>query len=100
MFTRFLKRAKLKQTEEELQHEFEKEKANFSGFISTQTYQFLKDYLEAKVEINRDKLELLDPLQQGKTLIKLQAQNEFIRDFITEVESMRTLAEIEVSREV
>jgi len=80
-------------TIEELRQEYDKEKRNYLGFANTEMFNFLVSYFEAKIELNRDKLELLDPFKETERpmIASIRAENNVMRDFVSEVSEMAEL---------
>lgn len=106
MFESFKKRKMLRvndTTIEELKQEYDKEKRNYLGFANTEMFNFLVSYFEAKIELNRDKLELLDPFKETDrpTIVTIRAENNVMRDFVSEVSEMAELykAQAELEQE-
>jgi PIN domain nuclease of toxin-antitoxin system len=104
MFESFKKRKMLRvndTTIEELRQEYDKEKRNYLAVASTEMFTFLVSYFEAKIELNRDKLELLDPFKESDrpTIANIRAENNVMRDFITEINEMAELYKVEAELE-
>lgn len=104
MFESFKKRKMLRvndTTIEELRQEYDREKRNYLGFANTEMFNFLVSYFEAKIELNRDKLELLDAFKETDrpVIAQIRAENNVMRDFITEVNEMAELFRAEAELE-
>lgn len=104
MFESFKKRKMLRvndTTIEELRQEYDKEKRNYLGFASTEMFNFLVSYFEAKIELNRDKLELLDPFKETERpmIASIRAENNVMRDFVSEINEMAELYKAEAELE-
>ncbi len=92
MFERFKKNKKLKKNNQDLvdlECEYKQEVSKFALYGDSETYKFFTEYFEAKGEINRDKIEILNPLKDAGEIIKLCAANEVMRDFIDEIKNMK-----------
>jgi hypothetical protein len=76
---------------EELEAEFSLFKAKYAQIANSELYQFLKEYFKARLEINRDILEGLNPHSEENRsrLLQAQSENKVIRDFITDIEEMK-----------
>lgn len=95
MFDMFKKRKLVSQNSkemEQLQHEFEQEQKKYILMANSDVFKFFKEYFEAKIELNRDRLELLD---KGNEERLLKAENKVMREFVSDIESMQQLSEVE-----
>lgn len=99
MFENFKKRKLIQlsdKTMEELVKEFDKEKQTYALLGSSEMYEFLVEYFQARIEINRDRIEILDPLKEPDRLKMVQplAENRVMRDFITDINNMKKITEL------
>lgn len=78
---------------EELEREFANIKISYATIASSQIYSLLKEYYLARLEINRDILEQLNPVYAGNKhkILAAQAENKIIRDFISDIEDMQII---------
>lgn len=104
MFERFKKRKlihDLDKTLDELEAEYSLEKQKNIQLASNDFFKFLIGYLEAKIEINRDKIDLLDENKkkdrQKETMLK--AELRVWREFIHEINELKKLYEQEAELE-
>lgn len=98
MFESFKKRKLLNLSDStlaELEQEFKTELSTYALLGNNEMYKFLIEYYEARVEINRDRLEILDPNKEvdRPKMVAVLAENRVIRDFIKDVEEMKALYE-------
>lgn len=82
-------------TVEEVETEFKKQRKNYLEAANSTMYLFLREYFEARLEINRDRLELFNPSAGRDDIIAVQAEQKVMRQFITDIEEMRELANLE-----
>lgn len=77
-------------TEEELRNDFSMVKYQYANLATSDLYAFLKEYYTARLEINRDILEGLNPFsdENRSRILQAQSENKVIRDFITDIEDM------------
>lgn len=100
MFENFKKRKLVQlsdQTIQELTSEFQKAKQSYALLGSSELYKFLVEYFEAKIEINRDRIELLDPYKEAEKPKIAQAilENKVMREFITDINDMQEILKAE-----
>ena len=77
-------------TEEELVQDFALLKVKYAQLANSDLYKFFVEYFLARLEINRDLMEGLNPLDEKNRTILLKAQSEasVIRKFIKDIEDM------------
>lgn len=92
-FEKFKKYRLLKakdQDEQTLEEEYKNQRRLIARNADGEFIRFLIDYMSARVEINRDKMELLNVSNENHAAahLKLVAQNDFMREFIADMTSM------------
>ena len=97
MFERFKKRKKLEKTQEQLQLEYDANVAQYINAANMPAFNFIKDYYEAKVELNRDVISTLNPFNplDRYRLLQLNAKNDVMEEFILEIDTIRLALEIQ-----
>jgi hypothetical protein len=98
LFAKFKKQlSKPEKTAAELEAEFDKLKVAYCNIANSDLYQLLKEYFEAKIEINRDIIELKNVNVEAERVHIAQAQAEIkvMRDFIVDIEGMKAEQELE-----
>jgi len=83
-------------TEEALTHEFETLRVKYAQIGNSELYKFLSEYYQARLEINRDIIEGLNPYssENQARILQAQSENKVIRDFISDIEDMKTQYEL------
>lgn len=83
-------------SQEELTNDFAILKVKYAQIANSELYNFLIEYYRARLEINRDILEGLNPnSEENKArLLQAQSENRVIRDFISDIEDMKTQYEL------
>lgn len=86
---KFLKKAQVEKTQEQLQKEFEAQMTQFKSAVHSPVYTLFKEFFQAKQELNRDQAFELNPLNKKEALIiqRLHLENKIMADFISEIES-------------
>ena len=79
-------------TQQELEQDFALLKVKYAQIANSDLYKFFVEYFLARLEINRDLMEGLNPFDEKNRTILLKAQSEskVIRQFIRDIESMHT----------
>jgi hypothetical protein len=80
----------LVKTDEELTQDFALLKVKYAQIANSDLYKFFVEYYLARLEINRDLMEGLNPFDEKNRTLLLQAQSEakVIRKFIKDIEDM------------
>lgn len=88
--------SKPERTAEELTAEFDRLKVAYSQIATSDLYQLIKEYYEAKIEINRDILEIknISSDEDKAKMMNAQAEIRVMRDFINDMEDMKNQYEL------
>lgn len=92
MFEKFKKKKAVNKTLDQIEIEFDQERQRYLTAANSDVFKFFKEYFEAKIEINRDSLSLLNPYNplEKHEILKLNLKNQVMSEFIADIEDMIT----------
>lgn len=92
-FDKFFKKRQAKKTNEAIQADYERQVVQFKNAANSQVFKFFKEYFEAKIEINRDAITLLDALNKkdAEKIAALNIENKMMASFIDDIEDATQL---------
>jgi hypothetical protein len=99
MFHKFKKRQidrRLVKNQAELEREYKNMLTQQIQAASSPMFEFFIDYFEAKLEINRDRLEIKDPIKDEGAIRDLQAEQRVMRRLVDDLIQSKNIAELEL----
>lgn len=100
MFNRFKKYQtdrKLVKTNEELEREYKDMLRQQILAVNSPLFDFFVGYFDAKLELNRDRLENQDPIKDEALIRDLQAEQRVMRKLINDLVQSKEVAELELN---